>query len=747
MVLCGENSIFDIIVKEKQLSKLTQQLEILNLTQYVKQLKGATVFAPVDSAFEQQDEDITIDQLLYHIIRPAYTTDDLRDGMLLKTDTRHWVKVSSKAGLFIGNAKIRQENIEASNGYIHMIDRVLSLPESLNNTIAAHPDLKDFSEKMSQSGVDKYLEKKKIDHTVFAISGDLFDSIDPLQKSYLETPQAKEDVARLLYYLVVPEAHYTKDLKKGKTILKTVGGLEDLVIVKNHDGITVNGIKLVEQDILSSNGVIHILEQPLLPKDMDTFLKMNSRKALAGMHYGSRLVDLFDQYGLGIYLDNENDVITLLAPPDDEMGDDLVPSGKIESWLKYHIIQGYFPPEDLRQHQLLLTKSHDEMGPKEYQRIKVHVNDPALDKPSIQFGKISVLGDPVYVNKKLIIYRISHSLYLPRGPLRQLPTNHALSTFVASLYGTGAGETIKHAHGITLFAPTNAAFDRLGLVSKFLFQPEATDKLAQVVTFHAVRHLFYDDATISPGEHREPTLAGPEVQINKTSDGELYFGDAHVSGRTMLTSNGVIHTIDRVQLDPDLVVTNRNLTTAQDLHSFVSLLAKTELAHVLDDAHTLLAPNDRAFSRLDLEALLHDRAKLEALVRLHVLPAAFPDLSDNEDISSTKIGFTGAQFDTLLPDHPVTISKNLRGGYSVGVAGQANDGYVTDFGRSSSGGGVIVIDRVLVPSEETTGLPWWAILLITLASLAGAALLCVTGYYGYQWYQHREGQILLSSTA
>jgi uncharacterized surface protein with fasciclin (FAS1) repeats len=463
---------------------------------------------------------------------------------------------------------------------------------------------------------------------------------------------------------------------------------------------------------------------------MDDFLKMNARKALAGMHHGARLVELYDQYNLSIYLDNENDVITMLAP--DEMEDSLVPGYKMQDWLKYHIIQGCYPPEDLKQHQLLLTKSHDEMGPKEHQRIKVHIDDPSLDKPSIQFGKISVLGDPVHVNDKLVIYRISHSLYLPRGPMRQLPTNRELSTFVASVYGTGIDEKIKRAHGITLFAPTNAAFDQLGLIGKFLLQPEAKQKLADMLTYHAVRRLFYDP---DQGVYREPTMAGPEIYINKTSEGTLYFGDAKVSGM-MLTANGVIHSIDRVQLAPDLEVTNRNLTTAQDLHTFISLVDKTGLSRVLDDPtkpYTILAPNDRAFSRLDLEELLNDHDKLESLVRLHIIPGVFPD----------KIGFTGADFDTMLPDHRVTMSKVLRGGYSVGVSGQV-DSYVTDHGQSSSGGGVIIIDRVLIPSE-TTGFPWWAILLIVLAALIGVTLLAVGGYCGYQWYQSREGQILLSS--
>jgi uncharacterized surface protein with fasciclin (FAS1) repeats len=133
-LVCGENSIFDIIVLEKKLTSFTSQLERLNMTHYMKELNNVTVFAPVDRAFEH-DESLTVDQLLYHIIRPHYTTHELGDGMLLKTDANQRIKVSSKDDMFIGNAKIIKDgnDIKATNGYIHMIDSVLTLPLNLGN--------------------------------------------------------------------------------------------------------------------------------------------------------------------------------------------------------------------------------------------------------------------------------------------------------------------------------------------------------------------------------------------------------------------------------------------------------------------------------------------------------------------------------------------------------------------------------------------------------------------------------------
>lgn len=384
----------------------------------------------------------------------------------------------------------------------------------------------------------------------------------------------------------------------------------------------------------------------------------------------------------------------------------------------------------------------------------------------------------MYVGDNLIIYHIAESLVLPRDPLSRLPVSLDLSTFVAALYASGQDGTIAKAHDITLFAPTNDAFARLGLLARYLLQPEAKDKLTQVATYHAVRGVFYY-SEMKEGEHRETTLSsGAEINLNKTKDGLFIRGSGAADGsdRTvigqvmksdMLTSNGVIHTLDRVQLPSTLEVTNGNLLSVEGTNSFLRLLERCNLAKdVLEhldpkQPFTILAPSDRAFGKNDLAALYDNREALLRIAKLHILPIALPLLDPDEASSPSdkyfkpegkehkEIGYTGTDFPTLLGEHNmVTISRGVSGGYSVKVKGSITQesADVINYGRSTTGGGVIEIDRVLIPKREYSyrGMAWWEIVLIVIGSIAAAVFIAVAIYLGWRWYQDRRaGRIQL----
>lgn len=132
------------------------------------------------------------------------------------------------------------------------------------------------------------------------------------------------------------------------------------------------------------------MESPILPKNKD-FVKLNARKVLSGMN-ATRFIELFDKNGLGSYLDDQNDVRTILAPPNDSLDEKSSLQGPTKNLLKYHIIHGRYEPSELQDGQLLETESRDNLGDA-YQRLDVHTDIEML-RNNIQFGKSSVLGDP-----------------------------------------------------------------------------------------------------------------------------------------------------------------------------------------------------------------------------------------------------------------------------------------------------------------------------------------------------------------
>lgn len=106
----------------------------------VETLRGKgpfTVFAPTDSAFAAIQSEV--DKLLkpenkerlskiltYHVVSGKMEAANLKDGQELTTVEGSRLKVMIKDGIVtIGNAKVKKADIEASNGVIHVIDKVL----------------------------------------------------------------------------------------------------------------------------------------------------------------------------------------------------------------------------------------------------------------------------------------------------------------------------------------------------------------------------------------------------------------------------------------------------------------------------------------------------------------------------------------------------------------------------------------------------------------------------------------------
>jgi len=96
-----------------------------------------TVFAPTDAAFaaiqsevekllKPENKEKLSKILTYHVVSGATMAADLKDGQELTTVEGSKLKVMMKDGeVMVGNAKVTSADISASNGVIHVIDKVL----------------------------------------------------------------------------------------------------------------------------------------------------------------------------------------------------------------------------------------------------------------------------------------------------------------------------------------------------------------------------------------------------------------------------------------------------------------------------------------------------------------------------------------------------------------------------------------------------------------------------------------------
>jgi len=100
--------------------------------------------------------------------------------------------------------------------------------------------------------------------TVFAPTDAAFSAIQPEVDKLLK-PESKAKLSKILTYHVVSGKMKAADLKDGQE-LTTVEGSKLKVTVKDGK-VTVGGAKVATADITASNGVIHVIDKVLLPKD------------------------------------------------------------------------------------------------------------------------------------------------------------------------------------------------------------------------------------------------------------------------------------------------------------------------------------------------------------------------------------------------------------------------------------------------------------------------------------------------
>ena len=128
--------------------------------------------------------------------------------------------------------------------------------------------------------------------------------------------------------------------------------------------------------------------------------------------------------------------------------------------------------------------------------------------------------------------------------------NADFSTLVAAVAAAGLVETLSGEGPFTVFAPTNAAFEKLpaGLVDKLLL-PENKEVLAAILTYHVVSGKVMA-ADVTAGMVK--SVQGEEITV--ATDMGVTVNGAKVVTADVAASNGVIHIIDTVIVPPSIDV-------------------------------------------------------------------------------------------------------------------------------------------------------------------------------------------------
>ena len=648
-----------------------------------------TVFAPTDQAFtdagidlndfDTPEENATLsDILLHHVVAGSVPSSAVTDGMLATMVNGDKVKFGVSSGtVTVGTATVTTADVQASNGIIHIIDKVLMPPvdipataqtTTIHNSLVAAVIQADLLVTLQGSGP----------FTVFAPTDQAFTDAG-IDLAALDTPAGKQILSDILLYHVVSSEVQSSDVTdcmsadaaNGQPLSFTVGNT-----------VMVNDANVTLADVVTSNGLIHVIDKVLTPSDTPNNIPRTAQ--CTGIH--DSLVAGVIQADLLPTLQGPGP-FTVFAPTDQafiDAGIDLAaldtPEGKatLSDILLYHVVSGEVPSSAVTE-CLSATAVNG-------QSLSFTVgNGVMVNDANVTLADVNTSNGVIHVIDKVL-----SPTDTPNDIPRTAQCTGVHNSLVAGVIQAELLETLQGTGPFTVFAPTDQAFTDAGIDLASLDTPEGKAILSDILLYHVV-------AGNVPSSAVTECMSADAVNgqpLSFTVNGGVMVNGANVTLADVNTSNGVIHVIDKVLTPTDTPKDIPRTAQCTGIHnSLVAGVIQAELLPTLqgNGPFTVFAPTDQAFADagIDLAALdtVEGKAALTDILLYHVIAGEVPAANVTECLSATAVNGNPLSF---------TVGAN-------GV--MVNNANVTATDVPTSNGIIHVIDKVLSPTDTPNDIP------------------------------------------
>ena len=527
--------------------------------------------------------------------------------------------------------------------------------------------------------------------TVFAPTNDAFAKLDPTTlNTIISTPSL---LTSLLQYHVVAAEAFSSDLTNGPVQTLLSGQTVNVTIAGGT--VTLNGSSTVtEADIDASNGVIHIIDEVLIPDD---FFAQTIVQLAAGNPDFSTLVAALSKPELSDLLAAANDPtsdLTVFAPTNAAFDATLAALGKssideipvelLREIVTYHILGGATFSNELMDGEV------ETLLPGESVTVDTS-NGVMINQATVIAADVQAVNGVIHaVDGVLLPSYVSISI----GTVAEVVLfENDFTVLAAALRKADLLETVATTDNITVFAPDNAAFVAAGITS--LDGLEAED-LIPILTYHVLGAKVL--STELPASGIAQTLAGGNIYL-----GYLFNSRVLINGLTEIKavdiekSNGVIHVIDRTLVPPAPNVVEIALALADqgedsEFTVLTSLLASDEYSDItqaLIDAEnvTVFAPTDAAFA--DIADLIPNLTEDEISTILTYHAAGARVFSYNLVEGQEVIMLNGQTLKVKSIIDDLIVLEDKSGG---------DDAIVVEVNVHGSNGVIHAVDKVLIPT-------------------------------------------------
>ena len=653
-----------------------------------------TVFAPTDQAFIDaginlndfdtiEENETLADILLYHVVPAEVSSMDVQDCMTAEAANGQQLSFTLGDTVMVNGANVTTADLVSSNGIIHAIDKVLMPTDSprdipttahctgVHSSLVAGVVQAELLETLQGPGP----------FTVFAPTDQAFADAG-IDLAALDTPEGKATLSDILLYHVVsgevPAANVSECMSavaaNGQPLAFTVDG-------DGMGGVMVNDANVTTPDVVTSNGIIHVIDKVLTPSDAPNDIPRTAQ--CTTVH--DRLVEAVVLAELLETLQGPGP-FTLFAPTDQafidagiDLASFLTPEGKqtLSDILLYHVISGNVPSSAVTE-----CMSADAANG---QPLSFTVDGGVMvNGATVTIPDVATSNGVIHVIDKVLMPTDT-----PNDIPRTAQCTGEHNSLVSSVIQAGLLETLQGDGPFTVFAPTDQAFTDAGIDLAAFDTPEKNETLSQILLYHVLEGEV-------PASNVTDCLSATTVNGNPLSftvGDSVMVNGANVTATDVPTSNGIIHVIDKVlqpTATPNDIPRTAQCTGSHD--SLVAAVIQAELLETLqgDGPFTVFAPTDQAFTDagIDLASLDNPEGKqaLSNILLYHVVSGEVPSSAVTECMNADAVN-----------GQPLSFTVN--GGVMV------NGANVTLPDVGTSNGIIHVIDKVLMPTDTPNDIP------------------------------------------
>jgi uncharacterized surface protein with fasciclin (FAS1) repeats len=266
----GSSDIVDTAVAAGSFKTLAAAVKAAGLAEKLKGDGPFTVFAPTDEAFGKLPEG-AVEGLLndlpklrsilkYHVVAGSVDAAQVSRMSSAETLLGQSLRLRTGSGVRVDNANVTAADIRCSNGIIHVIDAVLLPKDDIVDVASKAGSFNTLLAAVNAAGLNDTLRGQG-PFTVFA----------PTDEAFAKLPEGTveallNDIPKLqsiLTYHVVPGRVMAADVVK-LCEAATVQGSK--LSIDSSSGVRIDNARVVKTDVTAANGVIHVIDQVLIPE-------------------------------------------------------------------------------------------------------------------------------------------------------------------------------------------------------------------------------------------------------------------------------------------------------------------------------------------------------------------------------------------------------------------------------------------------------------------------------------------------